>query len=332
MNSVFAPPRPLLRHARAFIWLLLFAAPFAAANLRAQAPLPVVLYRTEFEFSEGYRTAFELAGQNNWISAGAGGNGIITNAFAGQGQQAFIGFNPPTGGNSYVTLFRPLDFSPLESGLPIVRFKVQMSIIDSTTGGRDSFRWSVYTTNGARLLTLDFDNQTLGISYLLEGGTNYTSLTNTFANDITYTLELILNFQRNRWSAWFGNQEIISLQPITTRNTPLSLGDIDAVYFVNNAASPGNNYMIFDDYTVSVEPIANTQPLLQPVGYDTQRLFTFRAFVEPLVRNTIEFSTDLRQWQTLQTHAAPDPYFEFRDTSAIPGAPARFYRIRSVDP
>ena len=331
MNFTDTPP--LVRfHLRALFCLLLLTANFAAPNLHAQAPLPVVLYRTEFEFSEGYRTTFELAGQNNWISAGAGGNGIITNALAGQGQQAFVGFYPPPGTNTYVTLFRPLNFSPLESGLPIVRFTVLMNIVDSKIGGRDSFRWSVYTTNGARLLTLDFDNQSLGISYLLEAGTSFTSLTNTFANNTTYRLELVLNFQRNRWSAYFGEQEIISLQPLTTQNTPLSLGDIDAVYFLNNPALPGDNYMIFDDYTVSVEPIANTNPLLQPVSYDAQGRFTFRAFVEPLVRNTIEFSTDLRAWQTLQTHAAPDAYFDFRDTSAVPGARARFYRIRSVDP
>lgn len=225
-------------------------------------------------------------------------------------------------------MFRPLNFTPLESGLPLVRFTVLMNVNDSTTGGRDSFRWSVYTTNATRLLTLDFDNETLGICYQLEAGTNFISTGYSFTNHATYRLEVILNFQRNRWSALLGETEIVTLQPITTRNTPLTLGDIDAVYFVHNPAMPGDNYLIFDDYTVAAEPIANTSPVLVPVAYDRAGPFTFRAFVEPLVRHTLEASDDLRQWRFLQTYISPDASFDFRDTTAVPGTRARFYRIR----
>ena len=280
-------PRSTPLSARLLLGLLLLAPTFSAPRVAAQVPTPVILYRTEFEFAEGYRTSADLAGQNNWVAAGTGGSGILTNALPGQGQQAYVGFTPPTAPDDYVALFRPLNFTPLESGLPLVRFTVLMNVNDSTTGGRDSFRWSVYTTNATRLLTLDFDNETLGICYQLEAGTNFISTGYSFTNHATYRLEVILNFQRNRWSALLGETEIVTLQPITTRNTPLTLGDIDAVYFVHNPAMPGDNYLIFDDYTVAAEPIANTSPVLVPVAYDRAGPFTFRAFVEPLVRHTL---------------------------------------------
>ncbi len=324
--------RPATVALRVALWLLLLAPALTVPRADAQVPTPVIIYRTEFEFAEGYRTTADLAGQNNWVAAGTGGSGILTNALPGQGQQAYVGFTPPTAPDDYVALFRPLNFTPLQSGLPLVRFTVLMNINDSTTGGRDSFRWSIYSTNATRLITLDFDNETLGICYQLEGGTNFINTGYTFTNNATYRLEVILNFQRNRWSALLGDTEIVTLQPITTQNTPLTLGDIDAIYFVHDPAKPGDNYLIFDDYTVAAEPIANTDPRLVPVDYDRAGHFNFRAFVEPLVRHTLETSDDLRQWRTLATHISPDPTFEFADTTAIPGHPARFYRIRSPNP
>lgn len=317
---------------RLVLWLLLLAPTFTAPRAAAQVPTPVIIYRTEFEFAEGYRTTADLAGQNNWIAAGTGGNSILTNAFLGFGQQAYVGIAPPTAPDSYIALFRPLNFTPLQSGLPLVRFTVLMNLNDSTTGGRDSFRWSIYTTNATRLLTLDFDNETLAVCYQLEARTNFINTGYTFTNSATYRLEIILNFQRNRWSALLGATEIVTLQPITTQNTPLTLGDIDAVYFVHDPAKPGDNYMIFDDYTVAAEAIANTNPLLLPVAYDRAGPFTFRAFVEPLIRHTLEASDDLRQWRFLANFISPDASYDFPDTTAQPGDRARFYRIRSPNP
>ena len=328
------PTRPCskLLPARLLLWLLLLAPALTAQRAAAQIPTPVIIYRTEFEFADGYRTTADLAGQNNWVAAGTGGNGILTNTLPGQGQQAYVGFTPPTAPDDFVALFRPLNFTPLQSGLPIVRFTVLMNLNDSTTGGRDSFRWSVYTTNATRLFTLDFDNELLTICYQLEAGANFINTGYTFANNATYRLEIILNFQRNRWSAYLGETEIVTLQPITTQNTPLTLGDIDAVYFVHDPTKPGNNYMIFDDYTVAAEAIANTAPFLQPVTYDRAGHFTFRAFVEPLIRHTVEASDDLRQWRFLANFISPDASYDFPDTTAQPADRARFYRIRSPNP
>ena len=87
-----------------------------------------------------------------------------------------------------------------------------------------------------------------------------------YNNSGAYQFEIVLNFQRNRWSALLSQTEIISLQPIRTTTTPLSLGDIDAVYYLRDPAKPGDNYMLFDNYTVTAEGIANTAPFLQPTS------------------------------------------------------------------
>lgn len=328
--------RPATVALRLALALLVLIPALGSSAAAAQAPLPVIIYQTEFEFSEGYRTSRDLAGQKDWTIDGQDGNGILTNAIPGQGQQAYIGFSTNRATFEHANLFQPINFNPLQSGLPIVRFTVLLNIQDSSTANRDSFRWSIYATNAAagavRLFTLDFDNHTQNICYNLEASTDFVPTPYSFANQTTYRLELILNFARNRWSALLDNTEIVTLQPITTQNTPLNLADIDAVRYLRNTNAPGDNYMIFDNYSVSAEPIANTDPVLQPLTYPPSGQFKFLAFVEPLVRHTLETSDDLRQWRILATHISPDPTFEFADTTAIPGHPARFYRIRSFNP
>ena len=142
----------------------------------------------------------------------------------------------------------------------------------------------------------------------------------------------VLNFERNRWSALLSQTEIISLQPITTTATPLSLGDIDAVYYVRDPAKPGDNYMLFDNYTVTAEGVANTAPFLEPTLFNADGQLGFRTFVEPLVRYSVESSADLRAWNKLTDHIAPDASFDFLDTTTSFADRARFYRVRSVTP
>ena len=50
------------------------------------------VFSTQFEFSQGYSTNFDLVGQNGWIKYGSGGNGLILRDGS---QKAYIGFAPP---------------------------------------------------------------------------------------------------------------------------------------------------------------------------------------------------------------------------------------------
>src|SRR5688572_17893090 len=83
---------------------------FGCTVLVSQAQ-STLLYQTKFERAEGYDPDLELAGQGGWLIEGTGGNGILNNFFEGEGQQAFIGFAPPTAG-TVTTVWRPVGFNP----------------------------------------------------------------------------------------------------------------------------------------------------------------------------------------------------------------------------
>ena len=53
------------------------------------------VYSTQFEAAQGYNINLDLIGQAGWLGSGTGGNGLLTNAMPGQGQQAYIGFDAP---------------------------------------------------------------------------------------------------------------------------------------------------------------------------------------------------------------------------------------------
>src|SRR4029079_16901271 len=99
-----------------------------------------------------------------------GASGILSNFFPGLGQQAYLGFTAPERNtNEFFSVYRPVNVAPIPTNQSLLRFSVLMQIVDSTStnGPWDDFRWSVYNTNGVRLFTLDFDNASLMVSYIL---------------------------------------------------------------------------------------------------------------------------------------------------------------------
>ena len=166
---------------------------------------------------------------------------------------------------SSLNVWRPVNFDPIASSDPIIRFSVSMSIIDSTNREYDCFRWSVYNSDGGRLFSLDFDNDTTVISYALEDSTNFISTGLKFTNSILYDLVISMNFANNSWSATLDDRTLASAQAITTRGSPLTLGDVDAVWAFKNPDAPGNNYLVFDNYQLVAQ---NTGRRLYSTGFE----------------------------------------------------------------
>jgi len=230
------------------------------------------LYFTQFEPGEGFNPNLDLIGQGGWVGAGSGGNGLVSNFFAGEGQQAFIGFSPPAPGEDLLFVWRPVDFDPLAVGLPLVTFSVLMSIEDSsiTNGQYDFFQWSVYNLAGDRLFTLDFDNFTTNVSYLLDGTNDFVATGVTFTPGVSYPLTLTMNFASNRWSAALGASVLATNQPLTTTNAQLTLGDVDATWLLYDPDAPGDNYLLFDNYRITAEPLMSSaipSAQLRMLGY-----------------------------------------------------------------
>ena len=297
-----------------FIIALLCGVPLHAAT-----PLSVV-YRTGFEASEGYSTSLDLVGQQGWVGNGSGGNGLGTGLMPGPGQQAYVGFTAPQAGDSSLFVYYPLNRS-----LTQAQFAVTMSVADSTNNQWDDFYWSVYNSNGDHLLSLDFDNYELKIYYYLDTATNRTDSGLKFTNGVANNLVLNLDLGSNRWNATFNRRLLATNQPITTTGLPLDVGDIDAVWSLYNTNTPGDNYMVFDNYQISgmIPP-----PQVSAAGF-LSRSPVIRVTGQPNNSFAVEASTNLSSWISLKTNVTYVGSFDFVDTSAT-GLPLRFYRARWV--
>jgi hypothetical protein len=299
------------------------------AHLSSQvAAAPTIIYSTGFELSEGYDPDFTLEGQNQWIGYGSGGNGIVTNFFEGLGQQAYIGFWPPEEeGETFHTVYRPINLAPIPPAQPLVRFSVLMEITDSSNGRWDDFRWSVYNASGVRLFSLDFDNSALLINYALDDGA-FVSTGTAFDNEGFYELIVTMNFARNLWSASLNDVVVVHAQQITTAGAALNLGDIAAVWSFGDPRNPGDNFMIFDEYIITTEALESIPPRLEALGFTAEGAYQARIFAEPGSACVIEASSDLRQWNPLLTFTAPaNGSLDFQDPASSQFQ-HRFYRVR----
>lgn len=298
--------------------------PFTASAATA------TVYATRFEPTEGFSTSMDLTGQGGWASAGSGGNGVVSNYFEGYGQQAYIGFSPPSSGFTSLGVWKPLTFD--SSNAALVRFTVDMSLIDSSTTNRDEFYWAVYNRAGQRLFAVLFDNKDLSIWHELDNNTLYNtgwSFANGDSTNGFYTFDVSMSFPSNRWSAYLNGTKIVTNQLITTKGAALNFGDADIEWWLSISNKPGDNYLLFDNYTITAEPLPAVIPSLQPpvaVGGGQQLL---RVNGKNNVQYALEASTNLLSWTPLKTNIVTGGYFDHLDTGAV-GLRQRFYRARWV--
>jgi hypothetical protein len=305
----------------------------AGASVRAEN----VIYFSDFEVSSGYDPERTLQGQDGWIAYGSGGNGIVSGFFEDLGQHAFIGYTPPEQStNDFLSVYRPVNLAPIPQNQSLVRFSVLMHIADSSSGKGpwDTFRWSVYNTNGFRLFSLDFDNSSLTVSYLLDDNAGFVSTNAKFDNQGAYYLDIAMNFARNLWTATLNDQVLVHAKPITTVGNALNLGDVDAVWSIRDPKAPGDNYMVFDNYTVSTDSATSIPARMESLDVIRGGAYSARVYGEPGLTYRLEVSEDFRQWTPLTTttfKAPSDGIIEFQDHEA-PLHSRRFYRARQAQP
>ncbi len=288
------------------------------------------IFSTRFEVSEGYSTAWTLAGQQDWLGEGTGGNGIATNLIAGQGQQAYIGYYAPaTTNEDYAVVWRPIGLHPVAANLPVVKFSVLMNIEDSTFEAWDNFRWSIYNQQTNRLFSLDFDNFYRDVSYLLDGANGLTNTPVTFTNGQAHLLTVTMNYASNRWSASLDSRLIATNLPMTTVNAELSLGEIDALWLIYDPEFPGDNDMLFDNFELTAESAGPPpRPRLDLLGRAGSQTW-LRLTGQSGTRFSIDATTNFTAWTALKTNVTSDGYFDYVDSPADP-APRRYYRGRWV--
>jgi len=287
---------------------------------------PTNLFSTQFEGSEGYNLNLNLAGQNGWNSFGSGGNGL-TNVFVGQGQQAYVGHFPPAAGYSNLFVWHPINFSPVDANLPLVKFSTLMSIVGSTNGNFDFFQWQVLNEQTQPLIVIDFDTDATNVGYFLDGS-QYVDTGVKFSLGATYTLTITMNFAVNLWSATLNTALLATNQPITTSAKQLTLGDVDAVWNLYLANLPGDNFMLFDNYTITADVFIPPRPRLTWLGRANGQTL-LRLNGQTGSKFAIEASTNLVNWTALKTNLVTDGSFDYVDTSAASFS-RRLYRARWV--
>lgn len=285
------------------------------------------LYSTGFERSQGFDLRYTLAGQGGWLSEGTGGNGLVTNTFPGLGQQAYVGLFPPTGGDEGVSVWRPVNLAPIPRATPMIRFSVEMAILDSLNDAYDDFYWSLYNTNGQRLFSLHFDNYNLDINYLLDTTTVPVFTGFQFEPDTRYALVVVIECDRNRWSASLDGQPLVSNLPLTTQGQARNLGDFDAQWWVYDTNAPGDNFLVFDNYTLTAEPVP--PPRMEALGRTANGAAQVRLHGLSGYRFALEASTNLTVWSALTTNTTAGGRFDYTDAGAV-GLGRRFYRGRWV--
>ena len=274
---------------------------------------------------------FTLIGQGGWQGEGTGGNGLLENNFEGMGQQAYIGYWPPEEATeAFTSLWRPVEgIEPEETKVTVT---VLMMIVDSTNGQRDDFRWTLYNDNVQRLVTLDFDNGTRNINYSLDDDiflpTGYS-----FDHEALYDLKFEMDFAANTWTVSVGDQVLLNAKKLTTTGARLAFGDLGPLWVYRKREAPGNNYMVFDDYRITVEtsdPAPKARPTLAWTGWANDGRAMLQLGGDATTDYTVEVSDDLKTWTPLQTAKPGDTGKEVADAGA-PGYARRFYRARIAD-
>jgi len=319
--------RGVTRRTIAACWL---AVSLGLANATALGQARTVYY-SGFEPGQDYDAEFTLIDQDDWQGEGTGGNGLVEDDFEGLGQQGYIGYWPPEeDGEAFTSLWRPVEgLDPEETK---VTFTVLMMIVDSTNDQSDDFRWAVYNSEVQRLVTLDFDNETRNINYALDDNiflpTGYS-----FEHEALYELKFVMDFAANMWTVFVGDQAIVNDKKLTTTGASLTFGDLGPLWVYRKPETPGNNYMVFDEYKITVEtsdePI-KTPPTLAWTGWMDDGRAMLQMGGDAATDYTVEVSDDLKTWTPLETAKPGDTGKEITDADAL-DYEQRFYRARTAD-
>lgn len=323
------------------------AALLAIFSVTARAAIPntetsEIIYATGFEANEGFNRNL-ITGHDGWLGSVNGasgsifnkGNGLVEGDFFDEpGRQlAFIGFSLPDSVETveFFNLFHPVTITNFPDNAPIIHFDVTMEIADSTNNERDVFGWVVYNSNDDGLFSLDFNNQTRVISYVLDDGKGAINTGFDFDHERIYDLRISMNFRRNLWCATMDETVIVNNQPITTKNAELTFSGVDAVWGISAPGRPGNNHMFFDNYSITRAGPPRIAPRVSIQGILSDGKCVLRVFGELDAEYQIEASSDLNDWTPIKTGrtSADEGILDFVDDQA-PRFSTRFYRASTV--
>ena len=224
---------------------------FAAIALAAGWAQGVDIYETDFEsFAVG---SDQLVGSEGWTgtNTGEGVHGIDDELVEGLGKTGFLGFAPPS--TDFVSVAHPASYDPLTAGTPVIEFFALVGVSDSTNDAFDRFYISFYNGTDDLLGAVSFDNTPADFGLLRHDGSDLRHTGELFLNDTVQALFVSIDFSTNRWSAKLDGLPVFTDEPFNSSGVPLNLGSIAAEWEVLDAEKPGNNWLLFDEWTVTAK-------------------------------------------------------------------------------
>ena len=114
---------------------------------------------------------------------------------------------------------------------------------------------------------------------------------------------------------------------MTRSGLQLDFGDADAVWAIYSPGHPGNNYMVFDNYRITAEPLAYLAPSIESVGIAGGK-YALKIHGEPQVKYAIDSSVNLKTWLPALTKSSVSGVIDFIDSTTATNR--RYYRARVV--
>ncbi|MEI7957253.1 MAG: hypothetical protein WCJ66_18980, partial [Verrucomicrobiota bacterium] len=263
-----------------------------------------VLYGTGFESTEtppfmagvSSAAAPKLVGTGNWVmvvNPSTVGTSLCypfaaidSDLVPGMGQTAALGYlgsSPPPSTTQFIRVGRKVDSEPVVAGnQPIIDFYCQIGLNQSTNSRNDDFELLVYNWDDKVLGGLTFDltrnklfrydanefNTASTASPYTDTGLSLSSLYGTVVE-----VTMHIDYKTNTWTATVGGVQVITAAPFTQRpvsGTNLAartFGSLSARWYITTVGYPGNNWMLFDDWTISASAEQATIPASASVGY-----------------------------------------------------------------
>ncbi len=315
-----------------------------AAAVAGPSQAPAVereLYFTDFE--EAPVGDDQLVGFDSWNgnSTGRGAHGIDAEAVQGLGQSAFIGFGNPGFAATSVTVLRPVSHDPTGTGEPIVRLIAALGVNDSSNAPipgaeplRDQFFVSFFDGAGQRLASLDFNNTEVAFGLWRDDGVETHDTTEEFIRGEVQLLVAEIDFENNTWTVELDGFPIFRDAEFTARaDVAMTLGAAGIVW-QRGGLTWGNNWMLFDDWTVTADTVKAVIPedpfVLRGVERDAQNCVVLTWKAQPGFSYQVEYSDDGATWKsdlpdsTKTETSEIDTSFTDPDSAAMP---TRLYRV-----
>lgn len=326
-----------------FLRLLLQIAIAAAVTCAGNATEErISLYQTDFaDFPPGDG---QLVGHDGWSSTHPEEqvHGVIESFLGQENQAATLGLFIPVTDDDIISVFRPITYDPVESETPAIEFSSTVSIVDSIeTEFFDSFYISVFNTNDDLLGSVVFDNTEENFGIWRSNGLEFFDTGVSFEHEVLYQLQIRINFAKNTWTATLDGMELFTDSQFSSSDAHRDLGDFSAEWEIADVLNPGDNWMMFDDWTVNAittDLPVDPSPQSFLVTKITRRPNGSTAIswaAEPDARYQVLSSANLDQWESdlpnsLVTTSAADTEASFIDRTAR-SASIRYYRVHKLE-